>query len=136
MQVGVFWVLTPCSVVVGYQRLRGSCFFHHQGEVTSIGWSSETVVSYHKITRRHIPEDLDLNSRKRFIVQSFGTISKRSTTFTWNIFGYGKHFTKIRGQIISDVTWRVIICRAMGFVSAMNEHKVPWSWIFEKPIVT
>jgi hypothetical protein len=24
IQVEVFWVVTPCSVVVGYQRLRGS----------------------------------------------------------------------------------------------------------------
>jgi hypothetical protein len=24
-KVEVFWVMTPCSVVVGYQRLRGPC---------------------------------------------------------------------------------------------------------------
>jgi len=25
MQVEVFWVVTPCSIVVGYQRFGGSC---------------------------------------------------------------------------------------------------------------
>jgi hypothetical protein len=43
----VFWVVTPCSVVVGYQRVRGpSCM--------------ETFVSYHNSTRRHKPEDLEI----------------------------------------------------------------------------
>jgi len=32
-QVKVFWVVTPCSVVVGYQCLRGPCCLHLQGEV-------------------------------------------------------------------------------------------------------
>jgi hypothetical protein len=27
-QVEVFWVVTPCSVVVGYQRFRGPCCLH------------------------------------------------------------------------------------------------------------
>jgi hypothetical protein len=30
-QVEVFWVVTPCSVVVGYQRFRGSCCRHLHG---------------------------------------------------------------------------------------------------------
>jgi hypothetical protein len=37
-QVEVFWFVTPCSVVVGYQRFRGPCCLHLQG---------------------HNPEDLD-----------------------------------------------------------------------------
>jgi hypothetical protein len=32
-QVDVFWVLTPCSIVVGYQRFRSPCCLHLQGEV-------------------------------------------------------------------------------------------------------
>jgi hypothetical protein len=31
--VGVFWVMTQCSVVVGYQRFGGPCCLHLQGEV-------------------------------------------------------------------------------------------------------
>jgi len=31
IQVEVFWVVTPCSVVVGYQRFSGPCCHHlHQ----------------------------------------------------------------------------------------------------------
>jgi hypothetical protein len=29
-QVEVFWVVTPCSVVVGYQHFGGPCWLHHQ----------------------------------------------------------------------------------------------------------
>jgi hypothetical protein len=34
MQIGVeiFWVMTPCSVVVGYQRFGRSCCPHLQAE--------------------------------------------------------------------------------------------------------
>jgi hypothetical protein len=31
--VMVFWIVTPCSVVVGYQRFGRPCCFHLQGEV-------------------------------------------------------------------------------------------------------
>jgi hypothetical protein len=28
-QVEVFWVVIPCSVVVGCQSFRGTCYHHH-----------------------------------------------------------------------------------------------------------
>jgi len=33
IQVMVFWVMTVCSDVTGYQCFGGPCYFHHQGEV-------------------------------------------------------------------------------------------------------
>jgi hypothetical protein len=31
IQVEVFWVVTPCSAVVGYHRFGGPCCLHLQG---------------------------------------------------------------------------------------------------------
>jgi hypothetical protein len=33
-QVEVFWAVTLCNVVVGYQRFGGPCCVYHQGEVS------------------------------------------------------------------------------------------------------
>jgi len=33
VHVMVFWVVTPCSDVVGFQRFGGPCCLHPQGEV-------------------------------------------------------------------------------------------------------
>jgi hypothetical protein len=33
-EIDVFWVVTPCGVVVGYQTFRGPCCLHFHGEVT------------------------------------------------------------------------------------------------------
>jgi len=57
-QVEVFCVVTPCSIVVGYQRYKGPCCLYLQGEVKMAAWISETT--YHKTTRRHNTQDLDL----------------------------------------------------------------------------
>jgi len=32
IQVEFFWVIMPCSVVVGYQCFRGPCCCHLQGQ--------------------------------------------------------------------------------------------------------
>jgi hypothetical protein len=60
--IRVFWVVTPCTVVVGYQRLRGPYCLHFRYILkVEAARSYHTLVSYHIITRCHIPEDLDLN---------------------------------------------------------------------------
>jgi hypothetical protein len=33
----VFWVVTTCYVVVGYQRFIGPCCLHFQGEMAALG---------------------------------------------------------------------------------------------------
>jgi len=44
VQVEIFWLLTPCSVVLGYQRFRRPCCLHIQSDGKAI-WTSETLVS-------------------------------------------------------------------------------------------
>jgi hypothetical protein len=42
IQVEVFWVMTQCSVVTGYQRFRGTCYLHVQAKMKS-ALTSETL---------------------------------------------------------------------------------------------
>jgi len=56
-QVEVFWIVTPCSVAVRYQRLGGPCCFHLQGKVKmEAARSPESLASYRNTTRRQNPE--------------------------------------------------------------------------------
>jgi len=60
IQVAVFWVVTPCSDVVEYQGFRGPCCL--QVVKTEAAGSTKTSAPYHITTRRHNPEDRDLNT--------------------------------------------------------------------------
>jgi cephalosporin hydroxylase len=54
IQVEVFWVVTPYSVAVGYQRFGGS-YIHFALKIEA-GRSSETLVSDRTTVRCHNPE--------------------------------------------------------------------------------
>jgi hypothetical protein len=44
IQVMVFWVVTPCSNMVGYQRFEGFSYLHFQGEInTEAAWPSSVI---------------------------------------------------------------------------------------------
>jgi hypothetical protein len=55
-----FWVLTPFSVVVGYQHFRGHFFLKMEAAL-----SSETLVYHHNTTRLHNSEEVHLNLHHR-----------------------------------------------------------------------
>jgi hypothetical protein len=79
--------MTPCSVVVGYQRFGGPCCHHLQA-----GRSAETLVSY--ITPRcHNSEDFDAKIRRRKNLKSrnMSSINTHKTytkiyCFNWQLF--------------------------------------------------
>jgi hypothetical protein len=79
IHIEVFWIVTPYSDVVGYQRLGGLCclhlhpdslslvllpyiYFHFLTLKMQVAKPSVTWVSYHNNTRHHNPEDHELNS--------------------------------------------------------------------------
>jgi len=67
-QVEIFWVATPCIVMVGYQHFRLTCCFRLKGEVKmEAAWSSEALL-YNNNTRRHNQEDLDLKLIKKYLL--------------------------------------------------------------------
>jgi hypothetical protein len=39
MKMAVFWVVAPCSLVEFYQRFKGPCCLHHQGDI-HISWQA------------------------------------------------------------------------------------------------
>jgi hypothetical protein len=57
--------------------------------------SSETLVSYHNSTRRHNPEDLDLNLHNR------GDIMSRMQYFNFNSVGAGWTGSSIAMKVMS-----------------------------------
>jgi hypothetical protein len=64
--MAVLWFVTPCSLIDIYQRFRGPCCLHQQGDDQGVGSSfialmmeaertSETLVNIYHTTRRYNP---------------------------------------------------------------------------------
>jgi hypothetical protein len=52
IKVKVFWVVTPCNVVTGYQSFRSPCCLHLQVEIFWVAMPHNVVVGYQRF-----PED-------------------------------------------------------------------------------
>jgi hypothetical protein len=62
----VLWDVAPCSLVDIYRRFRGVYCLHHQGDLMMEAViTSETSIIFYETTRRNIPEDGHLDTRRR-----------------------------------------------------------------------
>jgi hypothetical protein len=60
MKMAVFWYGAPCNLAEVYRRFRSACCLQHQAASTS-----EKSVNYYQNTRRNVPEDSHLHTRRR-----------------------------------------------------------------------
>jgi hypothetical protein len=97
----VFWLVAPCSLVEVYQRFRGPCCLHHQGDRPSAKYlsdfcgmcsnlaliivlmmeaarTSETLVNFYQTTLRYNPEDSHIRTHRRENLKSYITTSHRN----------------------------------------------------------
>jgi hypothetical protein len=71
-KMAVFWVVAPCSLVEIYQRFRGPCCLHHQGDRSyEAARTPETLVNFYQTSRRYIPEDSHLHTHRRENLKSY-----------------------------------------------------------------
>jgi hypothetical protein len=59
-EITVLWHVAPCSLVEIDRRFKGAYHIHHQGDRTSV-----TSASFYQNTRRNLPEDSHLHTRRR-----------------------------------------------------------------------
>jgi hypothetical protein len=90
IQVDVFCVVTPCSVVVRYQNLN----------FMPPPRTSVTLVSYHNTTRHHSPDDLDL--RVNFVCLNTYGRAFLASPLEWSATRSG-NFT--RGERALGTSW-------------------------------
>jgi hypothetical protein len=63
MKMAVFWVVAQCSLVEVFQRFRGACCLHHQGDepllislMMEAASTYETLVNFYQTTQCYNPE--------------------------------------------------------------------------------
>jgi hypothetical protein len=80
MKMAVFWIVAPCILVEVYQRFRGPCCLHHQGDeslmmtinlMMEAERTSETLVNFYQTTQRYNPEDSHLRTHRRENLNSY-----------------------------------------------------------------
>jgi hypothetical protein len=64
--MAVCWDVAPCILPETDERFKGAYYLHHQGDLMTEAVSiSETSVSFYETTRRNIPADSHLHTRRR-----------------------------------------------------------------------
>jgi hypothetical protein len=92
IQVDVFWVVTQCSVVVGYQHFRGLCRLHLQGEdggvtlyptVTIQGVTTQKTASSIPVIKFNLVIFVSVMSVNIHLITIIYTKRKQQQTISW-----------------------------------------------------
>jgi len=104
VQVKVFWVLTVCSVAIGYWCFRGPCCLHPQGEVIGAGkWGIDIGREY---KRGYSPAVHRKRTRKLILA--------------------------VRGEWYGVLDWLLHVQRGWkGVQSSPTRYRLGWQWVKE-----
>jgi hypothetical protein len=69
IEMAVFWVVVPCSLVEVYRRFRGTCT--RIVLLLEAASSSETLVNIYQTTQNYNPKDSRLHTRRREKLKSY-----------------------------------------------------------------
>jgi hypothetical protein len=105
--MSVFWVVTPCSLVVVYRRFRAIALMMETAS------TSETSANFYQTTRRNNPEDRHFNTRRREKL--------RSHLFD---FLYAVVLLLLTGSLNNRLEYKVTIHGVRNFYCALNIIRV------------
>jgi hypothetical protein len=102
LKMAVFWVVAPCSLLEVYQRFRGPCCLHHQGDHIH---ENQTVLQLLKKCIIHRPIHVRLYTGQRMTTRTVSSISPtvkmQSSGMLCNDDGGSKHLWNV-GQFLPD----------------------------------
>jgi hypothetical protein len=75
--MAVFWVVAPCSLVEVYQRFRGPCCLHHQGDFTRLHGSTTQKTAIFNLLEVQIK--ISKFYKERLAVQNVERLQSKNT---------------------------------------------------------
>jgi hypothetical protein len=101
LKMAVFWVVAPCSLVEVYQRFRGTCCLHHEGDDGSS--------MYHRNVGKLLPDYTALQLRRQpmFILAAVRT----SNPTQCNLYTYSHNLPNNQSNPYSRVNLEKAIYR-------------------------
>jgi hypothetical protein len=115
----IFWDIAPCSLVETDRRFRGAYCLHYQNdEMMEAVRTSQKTINFYQTTRRNIPEDSHIHTRRRENLKFHQDFIIYYSIFSSSIENLIKYIQFDR-NIISRLILHCLtdVCVITGFVS-------------------